>query len=297
MSNRFCSTNHSITTDVYHFSATIRDPERQHLWLVEVPSLALQEDTSSPLLELLLAISALHYSSLHPSETTMTAIASSYLDLGLPKFQAMVTQPTENNSVKMFLSSVLVSLYVLRSRQDYDSIHEYSVPTHWFRAQQGVRTIACITRPWIRLSKFKPLLLDDVVSQHNSKIPSDSPFAELLLMLDIDSLEHNECTIYKSAVKHLGQAHVCLASGNTSRAMQSIMSFPAVVSGKFIDLLEAKDPRSLIITAYFFGLTTSLKDMWWLQGVAEKEILGLFDLIPHQWRWAMAWPFQQIHHI
>lgn len=282
MSNRFCSTNHSITTDVHYCSATIRDPERRQLWLVEVPSLALQEDTSSPLLELLLANSALHYNSLHPSEITMTAVASSYLDLGLPKFQAMVTQPTENNSVQMFLSSVLVSLYVLRSRQAYDSIHEYSVPTHWFRALQGVRTIACITRPWIRSSKFKPLLLDDAVSHHNSKIPSDSPFAELPIMLDIDSLEHNEPTTYTSAVKHLGQAHVCHVSGSTSRAMQSIMSFPAVVSGKFIDLLEAKDPRSLIITAYFFGLTTFVKGMWWLQGVAKKEILGLLDLKPHQ---------------
>lgn len=227
----------------------------------------------------------------------MTVVASSYLDLGLRKFQAMVPQPTEHNSVQMFLSSMLVSVYVLRSRQAYDSIHEYSVPTHWFRALQGVRTIACITRPWIRLSKFKLLLLDDAVSQHDSEIPSDSPFAELLVMLDIDSLEHKERNIYKSAVKHLGQAHVCHASGNSTRAMQSIMSFPAVVSGKFIELLEAKDPRSLIITAYFFGLTTFVKGMWWLQGVAEKEILGLFDLIPHQWRWVMAWPFQQIHDI
>jgi len=76
---------------------------------------------------------------------------------------------------------------------------------------------------------------------------------------------------YQHAVAALNWAHKIPHRG-------AALSFPATVSRRFVELLEERRPRALAVLACFFALLKSLEDVWWLQGMARREVLGVAAL-------------------
>jgi hypothetical protein len=266
------------------------------IWCIDVPSLAFQNEPSNPLADLLLANSALHLQSVNPNDRSITLASSYYLESGLVKFKNAILHLDEQNSPTLFASSILVVLYVLCSRQQELILNrEYSPPSAWFRALQGTKSIVAMAREWIRKSSLEALLLDDqTLVSHSWPLSDDSPFDELLIALSTETLKPERISAYKIAVIHLSRAYALQLAGGDRRAVfQLIMSFPVVVPAIIVDLLQSHDPRTLVIIAYFFGLITFVDDVWWLQGVARREIFGLLSIIPEEWKWIMQWPLQQ----
>jgi predicted alpha/beta hydrolase family esterase len=74
-----------------------------------------------------------------------------------------------------------------------------------------------------------------------------------------------------------------------------VLAFPVIVPPKFVSLLESCDPRTLVITAHYFGMIASVDELLWLRGVAVREITGILTIVPLDWNWAMEWPLRQIH--
>jgi hypothetical protein len=67
-----------------------------------------------------------------------------------------------------------------------------------------------------------------------------------------------------------------------------LLAFPGNVPGSFLSLLAHHEPIALVITACFFEMLRIVeKDIWWLQGVPEREIAGLLTILPADWLWAM----------
>jgi hypothetical protein len=121
--------------------------------------MAFQSDEDNPLIFFLLSLSALHLQTLSPGDRVVGFASAYYFDLGLQKFNAMLSQLDEENSPFVFISSVLISIHVLLSRQHRGSQHLYSVPGSWFQTMQGIGKVASAVRPWIQKSKLEPLLL------------------------------------------------------------------------------------------------------------------------------------------
>ncbi|KAA8573780.1 hypothetical protein EYC84_005341 [Monilinia fructicola] len=71
-----------------------------------------------------------------------------------------------------------------------------------------------------------------------------------------------------------------------------ILGFAATVSRRYIELLRQSDPRALVIAACFFAMTRIVDDIWWLQGVAKREVTGIFGLLPEEWWPKMDWPMR-----
>jgi len=76
---------------------------------------------------------------------------------------------------------------------------------------------------------------------------------------------------YQHAVAVLNWAHKIPHKG-------APLAFPATVSRRFIELLEERRPRALAILACFFALLKSMDSVWWLQGMARREVLGVVSL-------------------
>ncbi|KAJ6140208.1 hypothetical protein N7471_006694 [Penicillium samsonianum] len=286
---------HHCTAVTCGMATVIEDTGEWRIWSMDVPLIAFQGGPLNPLIDLLLATSASHLESLNPNDPSLRLASSYYLCSGLEKFNNMLLQANEENAPILFTSSVLVALSVLHSRQEQSFGAQFSVPSDWFRALQGVGSVVSITGAWIQNSKFQPLLLEKESSFPFGAIKTNFLFAELLSGLDHISMDPKETAAYELAVGHLGWSYGCYIAGEQKSAVRrKILSFPAIVPLIFIELLEAQDPRSLAITAYFFGLTAILEEVWWMRGVAKREILGIMTLVPEEWKWAMAWPLQQI---
>lgn len=82
---------------------------------------------------------------------------------------------------------------------------------------------------------------------------------------------NNTRQAYQHAVAALNWAHKIPHRG-------AALSFPATVSRRFVELLEERRPRALAVLACFFALLKSLENVWWLQGMARREVLGVAAL-------------------
>ncbi len=76
---------------------------------------------------------------------------------------------------------------------------------------------------------------------------------------------------YQHAVAVLNWAHKIPHKG-------APLTFPATVSRRYIELLQEGRPRALAILACFFALLKSLDGVWWLHGMARREVLGVVGL-------------------
>ena len=76
---------------------------------------------------------------------------------------------------------------------------------------------------------------------------------------------------YQHAVAALNWAHKIPHKG-------AGLSFPATVSRRFVELLQERRPRSLAILACFFAQLKTLESVWWLHGMARREVLGVAAL-------------------
>lgn len=76
---------------------------------------------------------------------------------------------------------------------------------------------------------------------------------------------------YEHAVAVLNWAHKIPHKG-------SPLAFPATVSRRFVELVEDRQPRALAILASFFALLKCLDQVWWLRGMARREVLGIVSL-------------------
>lgn len=95
---------------------------------------------------------------------------------------------------------------------------------------------------------------------------------------------------YQHAVAVLNWAHSIRHSG-------ACLAFPATVSRRFVELLSSRTPRALTILACFFAMLKTLDSVWWLHGMARREVLGVVsmfnsDAVPVdvERRW---WPHMQ----
>lgn len=230
----------------------MHDDKICYIWSTEIFQLAFQNAPLNPLLDIILGVSALHLQLLDPTDTSIASAASTYFARGLRTCNAMLSQADESWCL-LFASSILIALQAVLSRQQLGHGERYVVPIAWFRALRGVNAIASAGRQYITNSKFRPLLLD--VSQLPIEVlQHDATFTRLWEALaGITELKHVET--YENAFKYLHWVYVLRQRGEEMHSLRrKLLEFPSRISPLFISLLENGDPRTLIITAHFFGL-------------------------------------------
>jgi hypothetical protein len=255
--------------------------------------LALQGGPLNPLLDILLGVSAQHLWLLNHHDKSMASISSLYFERGLKTCNKMMSEINSNYCL-LFPCSMVITLKSLLSRFEPGSGVRYETPLPWFRATRGVRVIASAGKPWIMASKLSSLLkktLEDIVLDH---VVDDPIFTPLMASLASNS-EPENMQAYASAIQYLSWIYTTRQGEEDKHTpRKKVLAFIYWVSPLFLSLLGVRDPRALVITAHFFGLIKGADDVWFLKGLAEKEILGIRTLVPEDWIWAMEWPLKQI---
>lgn len=105
-----------------------------------------------------------------------------------------------------------------------------------------------------------------------------SHFAYLLGGLDGQNLSRQDLEAYQGAVQYLDWAYkLHQQCHDRPTVRRHILAFPGKLSESFVLLLEICDPRALVITAHFFTLFKFVDEIWYLQGVGRREVLGILS--------------------
>ena len=287
---------------MHHYTAltarTLSDsPSQQNAWAVDIPPMAYD---CPHLMDALLAVSALHLRTLNPDDKVLLHASHSYMASALTSYSSKLKDViNEQNAEALFATAALIAFQAAASRrfepdrseaEDSPDVEEYTLPMAWFHSFQGVKTVVMASWMYLRnSSRVYPIIVGQPPLALNLDPGRHAFFSFLLEGMDEDierlpkALQQETRRSYMHAVAFLDWAH-------RTPKRPHILGFAATVCRRFVELIGEQDPRALAIIACFFAMTKVVDDRWWLEGIARKEVMGIYSLLPQEWRCKMEWP-------
>ncbi|EHK45292.1 uncharacterized protein TrAtP1_003561 [Trichoderma atroviride] len=282
----------------------MNSPASTDIWQKDVPRFALEGRTY--LIDAVLSVAALHLRFKNPEDRVMIEASHAYSASTLAEYCRSLNKGiTAENADALFLTSCLIAFQATASRlfikEDSDltdpseSHRRYALPLSWFHAFQGVKTIVATSWQWIRNSATLKVVID---SQPGSMLDlnplgPESFFGHLLDDLDEELEQEDESN---RAATNQGYFHaVCVLNwAHKNQYAPSALALPSTVSRRYVELVEAKRPRALAILACFFALLKRMDNVWWLDDVARREVMGLVSLFETGSKWwrHLEWPIR-----
>ncbi|KAK9788909.1 hypothetical protein SCARD494_09425 [Seiridium cardinale] len=280
----------------------IADPMSEAIFRDTVPGLAF--GGANFLADAILAVSALHMRSAQPQDQALVRASHAYMASSLSEYSDNLSKGiNSSNAEALFLTATLIAFQSTASRifmredggDTKDRSGGYTLPLSWFHSFQGVKTIVATSWQWLRNSGIVvPIIQSQPALDLNMSSEGNTFFGSLLdgmedelTAMDPDPETRNKTRQgYQHAVAVLNWAHKIPLTG-------APIVFLATVSRRYMEVLQARRPRALAILASFFGMLKSLDSIWWLKGIARREVMGilsLFDPDDQEWWSRLQWP-------
>jgi hypothetical protein len=262
-------------------------------WSIDVPRLAF---TYKPLLHAVFAISALHLSKANPNEAGLPDIHCIFLEQALREHRLCIGGITTQTADAVCFTSILLQVDVFATLQSRPVV-SYEQVNEWMRLVRGSVAVfgAALeitrhnTHPaniWCIIDTF-PIPL-----RTNSDAGS---FSFLLPTVPDDEDDATALEAYRGAVAHINATWLAMeAKEHPQISCRRLMVFPLFVTTEFIDLLEKRRPRALVVLAYFLALSAPLRDIWWIGDAAHNYVMALQPILPTNWENLMSWPVEMI---
>jgi hypothetical protein len=277
---------------------SLHDQNVSDMWQNYVPTLAFEHQF---LLNAIISIAALHLTKIQPERQDMADTHRTYFNAAISQHRRAVREISPYNAEAVLISAVLIALPAFILLQNTEVI-SYSPPLQLFYIlagnvpifRQGLPLVSpsskimCILTAKPNIAEF----LDE--ASHNIYL---EPFTQLLTWKATDETVDTESqNAYEFALGFIGCVLSRIESGqtDTSQIRRLIYTFPTVVGPVFVERLSEGIPRAMVILAYFFSLAKAVDNVWWMRGIAEREVFGIQSKLPEEWQWAMAWPLQKL---
>ncbi|KAM0165044.1 hypothetical protein ACHAPG_000294 [Botrytis cinerea] len=325
-----------LQTYIIHTSPTFpscHNPETLNLWSVVVPKLAF---ASPNLLYAMFAIASLHLHVLSPNDMEIQRARQHYLSLALRHHQKGVASLNPSTADAVMFASILILNDAFSSLQ-VRCMKPYTLPTHWLQMARGtasvfavalglirhdpnakamalLRTKPALTKPEERLNRPEIHPLFNAILAYPSPHISISPQSYSENGGYDPSIPPTHLTAYLQTLSYLSSIHLNIMQREHPMATaRRFTAFGLQVPKLFIDLVEERQPRALVIFAYYFAMATCLvegggpsdritlqmkngedldlgKTFWWMGSMVRREIGGISGILPGGWEGLMSWP-------
>lgn len=196
----------------------------------------------------------------------------------------------EYNAEGLFFASMFVAKHALGSRQ-FDNLANDNTLSNkdvlplvrWLRQFRGVKAVMDAGWAWIPQNKqLSPMLLALTVPATRSQVPEELALSALLEGLDETYTDSVSAETYRVAVEYL-------ASVIQDPSLRGLTGFPMAVPDKFIELLEDRDPRAMVIIGWYLALLAVVSNPGILMPVAKREYRIVIQQLPPEWLPKMEW--------
>lgn len=149
----------------------------------------------------------------------------------------------------------------------------------WLRMQGGIKLMVLAAQPWRKGSVFESLLSegDDDLSTFTDTRPGiagiPAPFVSLCDLSVLSTVENNP---YHAQVRMLCPL---LSMECTRETLMEHLNFIAEMRPEFLELLQQRDARALLILGYWYGLVCRYRQIWWLTRRASVECMAICSFL------------------
>ena len=282
---------HHFTTATYATLST--DDGIRELWRMTVPRIAF---SYGYVMHALLAMSARHLSFLKPSDKSYEVVAAGHYDKALSLLRAAFPALDPDQATALFAASSLVAIHVYACPPAVENTL-LKAPS-WIPMMRGIWAVPQC-REWVKKGELGQILGKKPVD--NSRYAGEdivfpSSLSAMLQrgapgQLDPEELEDDEVLgIYRNALQALKESWD--RSWLTEYRMAEAFFWPVhMVQGKFLDFLEERRPRALVLLAHHCALMESVDDQyWWVKGRGVDEIARIDGILEEKWKPWLDWP-------
>jgi hypothetical protein len=289
--------HHFTTVTANKDFLSIHDETISDMWVSTTPILAFQFPV---LLNTVLSIAALHLSKIEPRKLEMVDAHRNYFNLAISQHRTAVQNIIFENAEAVCLSTILVALPAFTLLQNIDS-GAYIPPLQLFYLLAGSTPVFVEALPMLpETSKIKAVVTAEpdmlgfrkefqreIYKQHFHQI--------LNWRAPNEAVDPESQSAYELVLGIVACILANIEKGEHPSILRRMMnSLPSWVPSIYLRRLREKDPRALAILAHYFCLFKAVDGVWWMRGIAEREVLGIQSILPEHWQWALAWPLQKL---
>lgn len=271
------------------------------LWRFTITEVALQHEA---LLNAIYAISALHLAKTNKDDVEALAIYPKYLDLALRDHRKDVEVLSKANADVVCMTASVIRLIAFALLQDR-SLEPYAPPVEWLEMSCTAGGVFYTAWEWIsddENSLTMALLKHSRVLWDSTVMFKEENRAELAHLLgrtpqhaESEPWDESIQEAYDMAIRYIGGVVICINNGEPSdNICRRLIAFPIFVPRKFIDLVEDRQPRALLVMAHFFALLGKLRDIWWVGDIGRREVAATQAILPEEWQDLMQWPLKTV---
>lgn len=104
---------------------------------------------------------------------------------------------------------------------------------------------------------------------------------------------------YEHTLSFIGAIQVALDAGveGPDQILRRCLGFPGLIPKRFIDMVEERRPRALVILAHYFAYLARFREIWWIGDSGAREVRAIAGILAPEWREMMGWPVGEVERI
>jgi hypothetical protein len=279
---------------MYHWSTftynSIGVGEHMHNVLrFTLPELAFENEF---LMSGLLGIASLHRQRLLPDAGDTQKQTDLYRFKALSSFRKAVAgvRPDSPDYEAALVMSVLV---VVLCSQDYNSEDGELTIVRWVVLYRGLAAIIMLrTYGGIAGTKVFPVFQRQLTELTSVPVV---PTVLMNMLATVDPLDsdYEEIPHYCKILDALGMLYASLREdGLGSHLSIRVVSWPSFGSDQYAKLARENRPRALVILAHYLVFVKLVKGIWWIEGIADREIKAISRIVGPNFAPYMEVPLQ-----
>ncbi|QDS77729.1 hypothetical protein FKW77_004430 [Venturia effusa] len=283
-------------------SSLMDDKEMKRHWEGVIPEEALKHPF---LMEGLLAMSALHLTSMRPKERiTWTPLAFKHQHIALSHFRSIIPDINEENCHALLALSILISVTSMAFTSFGTNLGpDESIPVRDiiepFMLIRGYGEIVGAAVQWLFIDPLRSVLVGHGVNVCEAlpPIPVAERFSQLCQMVTNLCQDGKFREVLTEAIETLQYVYTELifsAGTELNKNPGIAWKWPYMCSQEYSNLLRKSHGGALIIFAHFALLSKTWDGIWFLHGWAPRVINGIYAAVEPCWKEWLEWPRQQI---
>ncbi|CAI7573717.1 unnamed protein product [Penicillium pancosmium] len=270
-------------------------------WGIEFPSI----------LHLILALSALHLAYEHPEERgKYLQQADDHFTFGVRTVTNFLSLEDldEENCQKIYMSAALiVFIYFGRGpRPGEYLIFSDAGPAEWLVLMQGVKLTVRSYHQKVFSGILKPEPpepLPEVSPSIGLELHEHTVFTQAAQRLvEREVTDESVLLLYTSALNDLydimNQVHKRRSAQQSGVALMDLLiGWLYRLPEQFIRLLEEKEPRALVVLAYWGVMFRYMETAWFMKGWAEHVLSGVSTFLQPEYQPWIEWPLKKVREV
>jgi hypothetical protein len=266
-----------------------RAPNIDNILKVRIP----QEAFHSPfLMNCLFGLSALHLQSLKQDIDPSRAVM--YRAKAFEGYRKAIEEAKPETFPALLASSLLLTALASQMFREKDTKELYIID--WMVVWRGIGLIVDLISPQkLWESGMAELFFRPPIDLNRAALSIPNNLLFMISSIKMDSPEYENVAIYYDTLKYLGSLYAELQNGFGPIMNLRIITWFTFLPKPFIELARQKKERALVIVAHYLIFTKLVEDLWWLSGIGNREIRGIYHYLGEEWYPQLNVPRQAVH--